>query len=162
MTTDGRGRFKAFEDFAQRAQLWFFFPVVVPFLPFLALGFNRYMATASGGIWDGLHEVLYSGELLLISTALVAGAIADSMVAARTGGYTRIIDIAIVAVGINFVIAGSLAYALIAPSAKEEAHSHSHQVATLSVVAFVLSLLIGVATIWRDTSRERRSVRGVL
>jgi hypothetical protein len=160
--TDDLGRHnkfrqKMFRNLALRTQMWVAFPVMVPFLPFLALGVRNTLAGGSGGIGGDLLEVLYSGELILISTALVAGAIADNAVAMLRGGPARIIDFTIVYMGVTFVIAGSWLYAVIAPSLKEAGQSHSHHVATISVGAFVFSLLIGAATIWLDTTREESS-----
>jgi hypothetical protein len=67
-----RVRFR-WDHFVRRMSWWTFFVTFSAFLPFVVLAYSQYIH----GEWPSLSNVLHPGDLVLICTAIAAGAAGD-------------------------------------------------------------------------------------
>jgi hypothetical protein len=125
-------------------------------IPFWVLGL---MTWETAGSWTQvLGEVVQSGEVMVISAGLAAGAAGDLMLSTRAQGFSgRLSGLVLLNfwMAMVFLMFSSNLYAVIAHGVHTERAVAAHQVNLYSAVSFVMSVLVVVSTMLLGEVRDR-------
>jgi hypothetical protein len=133
------------------------FVVVGAFGPFVALGLRNSARGEAHGLRDALLDVLHSGELIAISTGLVAGAGGDRVLSNLLSKNRPFLTVSNFIGGYIVLPYGALAYAGL-QSARHSAHPPSTKlVTTISIGALVLSVMMAFTTMWLTEQEAKQA-----
>ncbi|WFE95937.1 hypothetical protein [Micromonospora sp. WMMD987] len=119
---------------------WFLFEVVFALVP---LGFNWLGSILHGG-GSGINVILGRGELLLVSTAIVAASLGD-LVNKGLNPQLRGFKQLLVGVGIFLIVAATWLYAEAAATPGEAATVDLGLVVTLSLTVALVAIILSMA-----------------
>ena len=134
-------------DFSIRVYVFFAFVLLGAFIPFFFLGFVYYF---KGEGWGGvLRDVLQSGELMVISTGLAAGAAGDLLVSTLQDREKRPRGLVIANFGAAYVFLMCAAFLYAEVAGARPAQTLATKLVTvMSVTTFALSIAIVLSTMW--------------